>query len=273
MQKSIIIHDTVHGSIALDPCASELLGSPEVQRLTGIKQLALAYLVFPGANHTRLEHSIGTYHVACRVAQALGLDADETKLVTSAALLHDLGHGPYSHTLEQVLLDMEGINHMELTRDVIVGDSRMVQEVEGLNSCRRIHSILGDHGVDPETVGKLVCGTYAGNEKEDMFVHNGQGFFNERLYLEHLIHGPIDCDQIDYLLRDSHYTGVAHGTIDLARLLHTLTIHNNDLVVKEKGVSAVEGMLVARSLMYSSVYFHKTVRIAEIMLAKTVRMA
>jgi len=268
MPDEIMIHDTVHGSVMLDPCASELLGTPDVQRLAGIKQLGLSYLVFPGANHTRLEHSIGTYEVAKRVSRALGIDEDEAALVRCAALLHDIGHGPFSHTLEGILHNKLGIDHMRLTEEVINGKETMTRNGEN----GAIASILEKHSLDPAAIGKLVCGQ---NDSRDngLFTHNGQQFFNDKVYLTHLIHGPIDCDQIDYLLRDSHYTGVAHGTIDLARLLQTLTIHNHDLVVKEKGLSAVEGMLVARSLMFSSVYFHKTVRIAELMLTKAVEMA
>jgi HD superfamily phosphohydrolase len=275
MQEGVVIHDTVHGSIELDPGASALLGTPEVQRLAGIKQLGLACLVFPGANHTRLEHSIGTYHVASQVTKALGLDEEECRLVSYAALLHDLGHGPYSHTLERVLHEKEGIDHMRLTGDVITGARTTVtdEDWERFHFGRSVNEILTIEGIEPDTVASLVCGQSASGQNQDLFVHNGQGFFHGKAYLGHIIHGPVDCDQVDYLLRDSHYTGVAHGTIDLARLLQTLTIYNNDLVVEEKGVSAVEGMLVARSLMYSSVYFHKTVRIGELMLSKAVAMA
>ncbi len=275
MSKRIVIHDTVHGSITLDACASRLLGTPEVRRLAGIKQLGLTYLVFPGANHTRLEHSIGTYHIAKNVAASLDLDKKEGELVSYAALLHDLGHGPFSHTLEGVLHESLGIDHMKLTKDIIVGDKRTVSDdiIKTLKESENISDILNEFSVSPEAVGNLVCGNINPAKGNGLFSRNGQQFFNEKTYLTHIVHGPIDCDQIDYLLRDAHYTGVAHGTIDLARLLQTLTIHNNDLVINEKGLSAVEGMLVARSLMYSSVYFHKTVRICELMLAKAVKMA
>lgn len=274
MSKRIIIHDTVHGSITLDPCASKLIGTPEIRRLGGIRQLGLSNIVFPGANHTRLEHVVGTYHIAQKVTHALGLEKEEADMVSYAALLHDLGHGPYSHTLEAVLYENADMDHMDLTKDVIRGKARMVSD----SDCQiipghpTIPEILKEFGQDPEKIADLVCGKEETKEN-GLYEHNGQGFFNEKIYLYHLIHGSIDCDQIDYLLRDSHYTGVGHGTIDLARLLQTLTIHNNDLVVQEKGLSAVEGMLVARSLMYSSVYFHKTCRIAELMLVKAVEKA
>lgn len=274
MEKEIVIHDTVHGSITLDACAGKLLNTPEVQRLAGIKQLGLSFSVFPGANHTRLEHSVGTYHIARKLCAALDMKKEEADLVSYAALLHDTGHGPYSHTLEGVLHDSLGIDHMELTKDVINGHARMISsDSDALENNPAVPEILEQNSMDKKAIGDLVCGSVSLPEEQSVLTHNGQQFFNEKKYLAHLIHGSIDCDQIDYLLRDSHYTGVAHGSIDVARLLQTLTIHNNDLAVEEKGLSAVEGMLVARSLMYSSVYFHKTVRIAELMLSKAVEMA
>jgi HD superfamily phosphohydrolase len=273
MSGKIVIHDTVHGSIMMDQCAGELLNVPDFQRLAGIKQLGLSFLVFPGANHTRLEHSIGTYHIAKGLTSVLGLETEEANVVSYAALLHDLGHGPYSHTLEVVLHDSLGIDHMELTRDVIIGKNRMIPEdADILGNGLTVPDVLDNNSVDAKIVGELVRGNSSPIDEQTVLTHNGQQFFNEKKYLSQLIHGPIDCDQIDYLLRDSHYTGVAHGTIDLARLLHTLTIHNHDLVVQDKGLSAIEGMLVARSLMYSSVYFHKTARLAELMLSKAVEM-
>jgi hypothetical protein len=104
-------------------------------------------------------------------------------------------------------------------------------------------------------------------------IEGGQAHFGQDNYLHQIIHGPVDADQMDYLLRDAHYTGVAHGTIDLDRLMQTIGLHHGDLVVHKGGVAAVEGLLVARALMYTSVYFHKTVRIAEMMLCKAVEMA
>ena len=275
MGKQITIHDTVHGTIILDPCASRLIGTPEIRRLAGIRQLGLSSIVFPGANHTRLEHAIGTYHIARLMTNALKLEEKERDMVSYAALLHDLGHGPYSHTLERVLHRHADMDHMDLTKEVIRGNARMVSETDChiIPGQPTIPQILKEYDMDPEMVADLVCGKADSTNGRLFEDQGGQKFFNDKAYLYQLIHGSIDCDQIDYLLRDSHYTGVAHGSIDLARLLHTLTIHNNDLVVQEKGLSAVEGMLVARSLMYSSVYFHKTGRIAELMLVKAVENA
>jgi len=263
------IHDTVHGSIRVDSFLLELMETPELQRLSGIRQLGFSYLVFPGANHTRLEHSLGTCHVAKQICRALGIKDDEEKKVAAAALLHDVGHGPYSHTLESLFHNMLGIDHAELTKRIITGDYDIVPHAdEKFFAARKtIPEILEKHGLKPEEVAALVTGGEDTNTIE-MFGKKVRRGFSAKI-----IHSAIDADQIDYLLRDSHYTGVAYGTIDLDRLLQTLTVFRDQLVVHEKGISAVESILVARALMYSSVYFHKTVRIAELMLARAVETA
>jgi HD superfamily phosphohydrolase len=270
-----IIHDTVHGSIKLDGLFLELLEIPEIQRLHGINQLGLAYLVFPGANHTRLEHSIGTCHVARQMADSLGLKQDERILVSAAAMLHDIGHSPYSHTLEMALHGKSQEDHMDVTKDIILGKKRIKMEVESEGETPHIPDILEKYDLDPKDVSELISGALKNSDSktiEDFHSHNNQMVFNDKMYLPHIIHGAIDADQIDYLLRDSFYTGVAHGTIDRDRLIQTIELFHNDLVVDKRGVPAVEGMLVARALMYTSVYYHKTVRIAELMLARAVEL-
>ncbi len=259
------VQDTVHGSIRFYGPFLELLETPEIQRLHSISQLGLTKLVFPGANHTRLEHSIGAYRVAERMADALALQEHEKHTVMAAALLHDIGHAPFSHTLESILAHESGKDHMDITKELILGD--MYTEDR---DCPTIPEILEDNSMIPSDIADLVKGKQDTPVFDDINVHKGQAYFGEEDYLYHMIHGPIDVDQIDYLLRDSHYTGAAHGIIDLERLLQTVEIHNGDLVITKGGVSAVEGMLVARSLMFSSVYLHKTARIAELMLAKAV---
>jgi HD superfamily phosphohydrolase len=268
-----IIHDTIHRTIKLDQPYLALLETPEIQRLNSIHQLGMAYLVFPGANHTRLEHSLGTFYVAHRMADALNLPPDENLLVSAAGLLHDVGHGPFSHTLEYLFNAKLGISHTELTKNIIFGELDILNENETriLQPSKKIPEILEAHDIDPEYTAKLICNEIQESNgtldfEEELPVHANQQFFNIRRYLYQLIHSSIDADQIDYLLRDSHYTGVAHGVLDIERLIQTIEIFNNDLVINKAGLSAVEGMLVARALMYSSVYFHKTVRIAELML-------
>lgn len=270
-----IIHDTVFGSIKLQGLFLDLLETPEIQRLHGINQLGLAYLVFPGANHTRLEHSIGTCFIAGRLADSIGLDEEEKKLVMAAAMLHDVGHSPYSHTLEIAIHSDLQQDHMDITRDIILGERRILYDDDGIKTRRYIPELLEDHGLKPSDVARLISGQVKDEDIrkiEDYPTHRNQKFFNDKRYLSQMIHGSIDSDQIDYLLRDSFYTGVAHGTIDTDRLIQTMEIFNNDLVVNKRGVPAVEGMLVARALMYTSVYFHKTVRIAELMMARAVEL-
>ncbi|MEA2054569.1 MAG: HD domain-containing protein [Candidatus Thermoplasmatota archaeon] len=243
------IRDSVHGNIRIEGLFLELMGLPEMQRLHGIRQLGFTYLVYPGANHTRLEHSLGTCYVARRMADSLGLKKMETDRVAAAAFLHDVGHGPFSHTLEYLMHERVGKDHVEITREMIAGRRRLDDSEDGM----KIKDVLGRYGIDAWDIVSILSG--------------------EKGYLSEIIHGPVDADQVDYLLRDAHYTGVAYGVIDFDRLMQTIKIHDGHVVAEKKGVSAIESMLVARSLMYSSVYLHKTVRIAELMLVRAVERA
>ncbi len=263
------VNDTVHGSIRVEGVALELLETMELQRLNAIRQLGLTYLVFPGANHTRLEHSLGTYHVAKQIASNLGLPDEEVDLVSTAALLHDVGHGPFSHTLERVLERKTGVDHMEVTKRIILGEEDSVQkgERDHFSEPRRVPEVLEKWGLEPEEVAELVRGPPALEPIQGLGVPAKN---RSKAYLGQIVHGVLDADQIDFLLRDALYTGVAYGIIDLPRLLDTFRRSNGDLVVDRKGLSAIEGTLVARGLMYTSVYFHKTVRIAENMLSRAV---
>ena len=268
-----IVHDSVHGSIRLDGVHLSLLEAPELQRLHSIHQLGLAYLVYPGANHTRFEHSLGTFSVARRMCESLQLDKEEALVVGCAALLHDVGHLPYSHTLEYVLHDQFGIDHAEISRRLIRGEQTILSDDDRriLGRVRTIPEILEGAGVNPKEVASLLEGEPSGRSAQKTLSQGkGQSHFNSKRYRSQLINGPVDADQLDYLKRDSHYTGVAYGVIDLHRLFETIEVFNGDLVVDRSGLSAIEGMLVARALMFSSVYMHKTVRISELMLAKAV---
>ena len=268
-----IVHDSVHGSIRMQGVFLKLLEAPELQRLHTIPQLGLAYLVYPGANHTRFEHSLGTFSVAGRICSELGLGPEEASLVQCAALLHDVGHLPYSHTLEFVLHGQFGIDHAEISRRLIRGEQAILSAADRdiIGDNPSIAEILEKHGLSPKEVAGLLEGlVQVDGSQRTLAAEVGQTHFNSRRYLSQIISGPVDSDQLDYLKRDSHYTGVAYGVIDLDRLVSTLQIFNGDLVVDRGGLSAVEGMLVARALMFSAVYFHKTVRISELMLAKAV---
>ncbi len=272
-----VIHDSVHGSVRVEGVFVDLMHRPELQRLHGVHQLGLAYLVFPGAHHTRWEHSLGAFCIAGKMADALGLKADEKSLVLTAALLHDIGHSPYSHTLEEVLEHRTGLDHTEVGRAMIHGDLKVVspEEERVIGTLPSIGERLSDEGIDPHLVSDIIVSPVESIPigQSTLIQDNGQGHFNQRHYLRQIIHGPVDADQMDYLLRDAHYTGVAHGAIDLDRLIDTMVLHNGDVTIRKNGLVAVEGLMVARSLMYTSVYFHKTVRIAEMMLCKAVEHA
>ena len=262
------ITDTVHGTVRLEPLTLDLLETLEIQRLNSIRQLGFTYLVFPGANHSRVEHCLGVGHVASEMARVLGLPEEERKLVQAAGLLHDVGHGPFSHTLEHVLSRELAVDHMDLTQRIITGkdDNVVPDERKGFPDVPRIHEVLARHAVKPDAVAALIRGP--ADAAPDLFASRPRGAGKQ--YLAEIIHSPMDADQIDYLMRDAHYTGAAHGMIDVARILQTLRVHRGSLALDRKGLPALEGMLVARGLMYSSVYFHKTVRIAEEMVARAV---
>ena len=239
------IFDPIHGPIRLGGAALALVATPEFQRLWGIRQTGFAHLVFPGANHTRLEHSLGTYWVASEMAGRLGLDPRVAERVAVGGLLHDLGHAPFSHTLDGPLREVTGERHERLSR----------RRVEGTDAAwspdqRQVPSVLERSGLVPREVADLIDPRRP----------------SPRAPLPgSILHGAIDADRVDYLQRDAHYTGVAHGAIDAVRLFDTLRAVGGRIVFAEKGRSAVEGFAVGRALMYSTVYYHKTVRAAEMM--------
>lgn len=267
-----IINDPVHGTIKLWGPLKELASTPELNRLNQIRQLGLAYLVFPGAHHTRFEHSLGVAHVAGLLAEAIDLDPEEIKLVQTAGLLHDLGHGPFSHTMEKVFHDRLGKEHMALTQEIITGssDDWTSEWSSHFERGPSVPGIIESHCMEPNEVAALICQdcNFMTGEQETLGVQDGQTYFQENDYLYKIIHSALDSDQLDFLLRDSHYTGVAYGIVDLDRIVNTSTLYHGELMIERRGISALEGMLVARSLMYSSVYFHKTARIAESMLCR-----
>ncbi len=248
------IYDTVHGGISLGGISLDLVGHPLVQRLWGIRQTGLAHLVFPGANHTRLEHSLGVLFLCRAMGEALHLPAEEVEQLSVAGLLHDLGHTPFSHTLEPVLREETGGGHEDRTRSLVQGEGPLGGPFpgEGIRGYRPepLPTLLERHGQSPREIARLL---------------SPRGVAG-RPYVSEMLHGAVDADRLDYLKRDAHYTGVAHGVIDHHRLLETLDRERGHLVFAEKGLPAVEGFLLARSLMYSSVYYNKTVRIAELML-------
>ncbi|MBP2132896.1 HD superfamily phosphohydrolase [Methanomicrobium sp. W14] len=224
-----IIKDPVHGYVEVDESIIPLLDSQPVQRLRYVKQLGFSSLVYPGANHTRFEHSLGTMHLARLMSMSLGLSPDDVLLVTVSALLHDIGHGPYSHATESLMQKYLGRSHQE------IGDIIKKSSISGELSLL---------GLSPDDVCSMVTGQHP---------------------LSGIIHGDLDVDRMDYLLRDAHYTGVPFGTVDAHRLIRSTTLTENGLVLKENGIHAAESLLIARTLMRPAVYFHHVSRIAEAM--------
>ena len=226
------IKDSVHDWIPLGPVASDLVDTPPVQRLRHIKQLSTVRLVYPSASHTRFEHSLGVYHLAREALRSLGVDGDRAEHVRAAALLHDVGHGPYGHQTEDVIRRHTGRDHDD------IGELLYETELAG---------VLGSHDLDPDRVAELVAG-------------KGE--------LGQLVSGELDVDRMDYLVRDAHHTGVPYGTIDTGRLLRALRLRDARLVIAEGNVPTAESLLLARALMDGTVYRHHVSRIAGSMLER-----
>ena len=153
-----VINDAIHGQFRIEGVRADLLNTPEMNKLSHIKQLGLAHLVFPGAHHTRFEHSLGVSHIAGMMAESIGLDELETDTVQAAAMLHDVGHGPYSHTLEHILHERGGMDHMSITEGIIVGEYDVLCEGEEKSVLDRksVPDILESHGLDPKEVAGLI---------------------------------------------------------------------------------------------------------------------
>jgi HD superfamily phosphohydrolase len=224
-----IIKDPVHGYVEVEDFLLALLDSPPLQRLRYIRQLGFSYLVYPGANHTRFEHSLGTMFLADVAARRFGLPEEERRLVVAAGLLHDIGHGPFSHASEPLMEQFLKTTHDNIERIISRGTG----------------SLLEDHGIDP---GEL-CSIVKGNHR-----------------LSGIIHGDLDVDRMDYLLRDAYYTGAPYGTVDAQRLIrHLIQTPGGETVLDENGVNAAESLLISRTLMRPTVYFHHVSRIGESM--------
>ena len=239
-----IINDPVHGFITInDPLVFEIIKHPFYQRLRRIQQMAMAQLVYPGAVHTRLHHSLGAYHlmtIAITELRDKGIEitTEEAQAAKAAILLHDIGHGPYSHALEKVLL--KGVHHESMSLLI-------------MNSLNESDNPILKGGLD------LAIQIFT-NQYPKKFLHQ-------------LISGQLDVDRLDYLSRDSFFTGVSEGVVGYERIIKMLTVHNNELVVEEKGLNSVEKFLVSRRLMYWQVYRHKTVVASENMLVKIIERA
>jgi hypothetical protein len=240
LQKNKIFNDPIYGFITFpSPLIEALVAHPVFQRLRRISQMGLSYLVFPGAHHTRFSHALGCLHIMQRAVDVLksknvAITSSEEQALYIAILLHDIGHGPFSHAMEHSLVD--GIGHEQIS----------LRLMEKLNV---------------EFNGEL-----------ELAIRIFKGDYHKKFLLQ-LVSSQLDMDRMDYLNRDSFFSGVAEGQINSDRLLQMLHVVHDQLVVEEKGIYSVEKFLMARRLMYWEAYLHKTSLSAELMLIKTLQRA
>ncbi len=239
-KKDKIINDPIYGFVKLDEgLITDLINHPYFQRLRRISQLGLSYLVYPGANHSRFHHAVGCIHLMSKAINQIQnkgheITQNEAEALKIAILLHDIGHGPFSHALENSIVS--NISHEDL-------------------------SFLFMQRLNGEFNGKL-----------SLAIKIFQNKYHKK-FLHQLVSSQLDMDRLDYLKRDSFFSGVTEGNIGTERIINMLDVVNDTLVVEEKGIYSIEKFIIARRLMYWQVYFHKTVVVAETMLIKILQRA
>ncbi|WP_141430938.1 HD domain-containing protein [Bacillus sp. 03113] len=240
-----VFKDPVHRYIHVrDRVIWDLIGTKEFQRLRRIKQLGTTYLTFHGAEHSRFNHSLGVYEIIRRIIDDVfdgrsEWDKDERLLSLCAALLHDLGHGPFSHSFEKVF----DLDHENFTQEIILGQTE-------------VNQVLQKVGQDfPKKVAEVIAKTY----KNKLVVS--------------LISSQIDADRMDYLQRDAYFTGVSYGHFDMERILRVMRPREDQVVIKQSGMHAVEDYIMSRYQMYWQVYFHPVTRSAEVILTQILHRA
>jgi len=240
INKLKILNDPIYGFITIpNPFIYDLVQHPYFQRLRRISQMGLSYLVYPGAHHTRFHHALGCMHIMQKAIEVLKfkgilISDEEENALLIAILLHDIGHGPFSHAMEHSIV--EDVNHEAI-------------------------SLLFMNKLNEEFEGKL-----------SLAIQIFKGEYHRKFMLQ-LISSQLDMDRMDYLKRDSFYSGVAEGNISSDRLIQMMTVVDDRLVIEEKGIYSVEKFLMARRLMYWQVYFHKTSLVAELILTKVLKRA
>ena len=238
------IVDPIHDFITVYQNELDIIDTPVFQRLRRIRQLAGAHLVYPGAQHSRFEHSLGTMHIANQAAVVLKekgfLDSSDVENIRMAALLHDIGHGPFSHLFEEVLQNKK-ISHEQIGEKLILKSE--------------IGDLITKAGYDKKFLSKLAFG----NSKYQ--------FMNE------IISGGLSADMMDYLLRDGYFTGAEHAKVDFMRIINSLDVYDKKLSLDRSALYSFESMMISRYQMFKAVYFHKTVRAAEVMLLESMSLA
>jgi len=242
------IKDPVHGYVYITEAEKKVIDSFPVQRLHRLRQLAGSEYVYPGANHTRFEHSIGVMYLAGLLAEnphlSQLLSEDEVQKVRIAALLHDVGHGPFSHVFEHLLTKFMDKIHEDLTTWV-------VQKSE-------LSDIISGLGYDPDEIGKFAVGSM---HKPD------------KAFMDQIIRSAVDVDKLDFVVRDTYHTGAEYGYVDIFRLIHMLDVLDENLAVDLGALSALESFILARIESFKSIYFHRVGRAVQIMLATAMEEA
>jgi len=238
------IIDPIHDFIRVYQHELSIIDNPVFQRLRRIRQLSGAHLTYPSAQHTRFEHSLGVMHIAGQAGHALSekgiLQSDDIEILRLAGLLHDIGHGPFSHLFEEIIQEKK-TSHEDFGKEII------------LNS--EIGDSLSKNGFDK----KLVTSVAFGNSKLQ--------------YMNEIVSGVLSADMMDYLLRDGYFTGAEHAKIDHKRITQSLDIYQKKLALERSALYSFESMMHSRYQMFKAVYFHKTVRAAEVMLIEALRLS
>lgn len=242
------IKDPVYGYIYITEHEKTIIDSYPVQRLRRLRQLAGAEYVYPGANHTRFEHSVGVMYLSSRVIENPSIsrlvDEEEAEMVKIAALLHDVGHGPFSHVFEQLSIKKLGKTHEDFTA-WIVRKSELKDEISRL-------------GYNAEEIADLAVGRMKNVDKA---------------FLNQIISSSIDVDKMDFVVRDTYHTGAGYGFVDVFRIIHMLGVLGGSLAVDMSALSALESFIIARIESFKSIYFHRVGRAAQIMLAMALEKA
>ena len=242
------IKDPVHGYIYITEAEKQLIDSYPIQRLRRLRQLAGSEFVYSGANHTRFEHSIGVMYLAGKLTENQNisqlLSEEEISLVRMASLLHDVGHGPFSHVFEHLLVKFLNKTHEDMTEWIIKKSE--------------LHEIISNLGYNSDELAKLAVGKL-----------RKQG----KAFLDQVIQSAVDVDKLDFVVRDTYHTGAEYGYVDIFRLIHMLDVLGENLAVDVGALSALESFVLARLESFRSIYFHRVGRAAQIMLATAMERA
>ena len=240
------IKDPIHGYVRISQTERSVIDTEPVQRLKRIRQLAGSEFVYPAANHTRFEHVIGTMHLSGTLAEALPIDLPQhqREQLRLAALLHDIGHGPFSHVFEPLLAKHLGKRHEDFV-PWLVKETDIAERLEAA-------------GFDTTILGRLAVGKLESKE---------------RPYLDQIISGSVDVDKLDYVVRDSFHTGAGYGSFDVHRLLYAMDVIDDSLSIDDSAVATLESFLLARFESFRTIYFHKASRAVQIMLVRALDAA